>query len=75
MNDEAPPPGRAIRYLDQDQLQLVLYAVEGMAQHLRGESQRRRAGSPAYHAIGDAIGHYVTIANQIRRQLDQPADA
>lgn len=74
MND-IPPPGRAIRYLDREQLELVLYAVDGMAQHLRGEEDKCRAGSPAYHKIGHMIGHYVTIGNQIRRQLAEPSSA
>lgn len=69
MTEEAPPPGRTVRYLNHEQLQLVLVAIDGLAAHLRGEFRRTNEGSPRYHSLAHTIGQCTTIGNQLRRQI------
>jgi hypothetical protein len=63
------PPGRTPETMDEEQQELVLVAVEGMAAHLRAQLDRAPAGSPAYRRLGQMIGSLTTSANQIRRWL------
>lgn len=69
------PPGKTLLDLPDEDLHLVLIAVEGMTHQIQLARQTQRQGSTAYLETSHLIGRVVTIGNQLRRYLERPAPA
>lgn len=71
-HQHAAPPGRVVRYFDDDPAQMarILAAVAGLRARLVALREETRAGSPAYHSLSREIGELTTIEAQCARALD-----
>jgi hypothetical protein len=74
-NEGAAPPGRVVRYFDDDPAQMarILSAVAGLRARLEALREVSRAGSSAYHGLSREIGFLCVIEAQCIRAIDVAA--
>jgi hypothetical protein len=69
------PPGRVVRFFDDDPAQMarILSAVAGLRARLEALREVSRAGSSAYHGLSREIGFLCVIEAQCIRAIDVAA--